>query len=182
MHGTSGGAPSLRGIELLLDRGYPFYQLHDDYLLPAGGHILGTVMRSVNGAFTYDQQLRDGDHRELIPQKGPKDLLLKHRKAAGGKQVTASAYRSGTGTVTLGMSTKYPNHHWDFVLKNPRDATWYRKKGVNDDGEEIESSRPFQELRGNSSFLDELKGLQAEALTTGQNFAEWFFFHGYRRS
>jgi hypothetical protein len=86
MHGDT-GPQNLTNSLVAMDRGYIAPQLFYEFLVPSGAEIMGTVKRCPMFPFTFEQDLKPSDSRQLIPVKGQKALLLKNLKVSN-KQIS----------------------------------------------------------------------------------------------
>lgn len=103
-------------VEQLTDRGYT--RLNDVIAsLKQGRDRLGTVARSREWPITYDQKIRGKDDRLLLSTSGAPCLVIKEAKI-GNKRLTIAAFKNGTNSCSMAISSKYHEHMWDGI---PRD-------------------------------------------------------------
>jgi hypothetical protein len=112
----------LTGLLFASDRGYWNTDLFFEYLLKSNADIHGTVKRCPWFPFTYQQVLEKNDTRTTVPVKGMRTLLTKHYKGEF-RKVTAQAFRNGTGSVALTMSTVFHKKQFDFISDKTYDKT-----------------------------------------------------------
>ncbi len=102
------------GFAFCSDRGFWCSQLLFQYLLLSGADIHGTVKRCPWYPFAYAQTLMSNDKRTPVQVNGMRTILLKHYEGSN-RKITAQAYRNGTGSVALTMSTLFREKQFDFI-------------------------------------------------------------------
>lgn len=100
-------------MESLTDRGYTSLERVKENLL-CGRDYLGTVARSHDWGFTYDQVPRSGDKRRHIQMSGTASLFCKEANI-GFKKLTLAAFKNGSGSVSMAISSKHHGHCWDGI-------------------------------------------------------------------
>lgn len=162
----------LRNIAFASDRGYWNWELVS-WCLIRGADIIGTVQRSKWFYFHYNQKK---DDRELVTTQGPPNAFYKTlgNYQPGAKSVTGVAFRNGTGSVSLAMSTMMRKAQWDFVLVSPAESRARRQA--------LESDTPLLSLKRQAfcSFVGSKDNSDIDfllekinPLTTDQGYNEW---------
>lgn len=104
------------------------------WLLSCGAKVHGTLIRSPCWPFTYNQKLSLTDKRTLLSTAGPKAYYTKQLIRDSFEQtVTTGVLVSGTGNASIGISSKYSAHHWDFTLVNSQDKDRYERNDIIND-------------------------------------------------
>jgi len=202
------GLPRLPRDTFELDRGYWSKHTLIDLILPSCATVLGTIKRLHIVPFCYDTKLKMHDRREDVPSRGHKDLRIKHLTTANNVKLSCAAFRSGTGQVSLAISSEYHDLKWDFVLKNPAHrATWFNElekdtssptDDIDDDNSTASSTTTTNLTHNETRYLDcfpkwsggtvtdpshrhALLGLRGmvDALTYEPDNAEWFILRSY---
>ena len=130
LFGQGGCEPNLRNVHIHSDRGYMLPILVFEYLLAAGAEIVGTIKRlTFCWPFTYKQHLREGDKQTMIDLKGAPTLFLKFCKSSGSRVKTlfASAFRNGTDSAAMAISTLHNHHQWEGVILEPQQLLQYNR-------------------------------------------------------
>ena len=78
----------------------------------SGGDICGTTKRGKDTPFTTGSLLDSNDSRILLETSGAPCLYVS-QSTIEGKRITATAFRTGTGTVCNAISSKHHGHWWD---------------------------------------------------------------------
>jgi hypothetical protein len=157
-----------------MDHGYIVPQLFYDFLVPSGAEIMGTVKRCPMFPFTFDQDLKPSDSRQLVPVKGQKALLLKSLKVSN-KQISGFAYRDGNGGITLGINSMICSREWDLVAFDRKDAERFRMPIRDQGGQRVVWFQDIDEGKARSSDFDALFfNLSIRPLTIEQATPEWF--------
>lgn len=134
LFGRTGGGiekPDLRNVIVASDRGYMVPTLVFQYLIPCGGSFVGTTKRLLQGwPFTFNQEIKETDGRELVPMKGAATLYVKKIKRHD-KTIFSTAFRNGSGKVNTTISSIHRNHHWEGVAYYPSEARLYESKDRN---------------------------------------------------
>jgi hypothetical protein len=60
--------PALNNAVIGIDRGYSGVKIVVSYILQCGGHTFGTVKRTLNSVFTYDQKRQGQWDNQAIPE------------------------------------------------------------------------------------------------------------------
>ena len=179
-----GGNPNLHRMTFCSDRGYWTSFLVFCMLLFWGADVHGTVKRTHWFPFIYNKLPQGNDaedkfDRTKVSAKGYRDMFYKTYKYFNGavrKTVRAIAYRSGTGNVSLAMTTIHNHIGIDFNTTFPKDVVWsFRTR--HEESDEERNRRPFRLVCGSSdtSNLDVLMNNQnVHPLTTVQCDAPWF--------
>ncbi len=168
------GPPNLTNSLFAMDRGYIVPRLFYEFLVPSGAEIMGTVKICPFFPFTFDQDLKPSDPRQLVPVKGQKALLLKNLKIST-KQISGFAYRDGNGSVTLGINSMIRSREWDLVTFDPKDAGRFRMPIRAEGSERVEWFQEIDAGKTRSSDFDELFfDLSIRPLTIEQATPEWF--------
>ena len=100
-------------METFTDRGYTKLG-KVERSLKHGGDIIATVARSEEWGITYEQKLKPGDKRKLISTKGTSSLIVQATKVEG-KNLTLAAFKNGTESVCLAISSKHVGHAWEGI-------------------------------------------------------------------
>ena len=181
---VGGGPVDLQGITLCTDRGYWTATLVFSKLLPAGADLVGTVARCFWFPFVYNKMTNvdsnnteaDKHNRTKVTTKGFRDTLYKTLKLPGNRVLRAIAYRTGTGNVSLAMSTVHDFNAYDFNTAFPKDSKWCFLS-EREESNETRNRRPFRRVCGSSEYanLSVVMGDSAILpLTDKQGDAGWF--------
>lgn len=150
---------NLRNVAFASDRGYWGWELVS-WCLIRGADIIGTVQRAQWFCFTYNQIQ---DKRIMIAERGAANAFYKSltHYQPGAKSITAVAFRNGTGSVSLAMSTVMRHAQWVFVLLTPAEAKSRRMA--------LESDNPALALKrlGFRSFCGQSSDQEIDWLLTG---------------
>lgn len=126
-------ATALFGIIFCSDRGYwnPALILT---ILSFGGTVFGTLKRMSWLPYTYDQKPSAKDMRDKIDKNKGRSLFTAFSRM-GKKLLKVLAWRSGTGAVSLAMTSdckidEVPE--FDFNFKNSGDSVWYHSRNLSD--------------------------------------------------
>jgi hypothetical protein len=70
---------------------------------------------------------KDHNKRTFLGTKGPPALFLKRLQSSSTRNqfITIGAFRSGTENISLALSSKHHENHWDCILFDPRHHTLY---------------------------------------------------------
>ena len=179
---TGYGPLNLQGITLNTDRGYWTAMLLFSMLLQWGADVVGTVARCYWFPFVYskmkDGNTTEGDkhNRTKVTTKGFRDTLFKIIKLPGNRVLRAIAFRSGTGNVSLAMSTIHHYNRFDFNTAFPKDSKW-AFLNERQESNETRNRRPFRLVCG-SNEAAALSVIMADSpvlpVTTVQGDACWF--------
>ena len=179
---TGYGPLNLQGITLCTDRGYWTATLLFSMLLKWGADVVGTVARCYWYPFVYskmkgaDNTEGDKHNRTKVPTKGFRDTLFKTIKLPLNRIVRAIAFRSGTGNVSLAMSTLHNYNAFDFNTAFPKDSKW-AFLNERQESNESRNSRPFRLVCGSNESAV-LSIIMADSpvlpVTTVQGDACWF--------
>ena len=182
-HQTGLGPLDLQGITLNTDRGYWTATLLFLMLLQWGADVVGTVARCYWFPFVYSK-MKGGDsntegdkhNRTKVWTKGFRDTLFKIIKLPGNRVLRAIAFRSGTGNVSLAMSTIHHYNRFDFNTAFPKDSKW-AFLNERQESNETRNRRPFRRVCGSNDAAT-LSIVMAESsvlpITTVQGDACWF--------
>jgi hypothetical protein len=179
MFGDQGGNgdPDLHGITFCSDRGYWTPVLVFEMLLRWGADIVGTVARCFWFPFVYSKVPQQGEtsdkhNRTQISTKGFRDVFYKTYKHLH-VRIRAVAFRSGTGNVSLAMSTVHNFHCFDFNTAFPKDSKWAFDQA---ESQETRNRRPFRLVCGSSEYsnLSLVINNPVIPLTCVQGDACWF--------
>ena len=182
-HQTGYGPLDLQGITLCTDRGYWTATLLFSMLLQWGADVVGTVARCYWFPFVYSK-MKGGDsntegdkhNRTKVWTKGFRDTLFKIIKLPGNRVLRAIAFRSGTGNVSLAMSTIHHYNRFDFNTAFPKDSKW-AFLNERQESNETRNRRPFRLVCG-SNEAAALSVIMADSpvlpVTTVQGDACWF--------
>ena len=77
-----------------------------------GGEIIGTTKKGRDTPFTTGKLLDRNDRRIVLQQSGAPSLYIAESKISG-RKVTATAFRTGSGSVSNAISTTHHGHWWD---------------------------------------------------------------------
>ena len=183
-HQTGFGPLDLQGITLCTDRGYWTATLLFSMLLQWGADVVGTVARCYWYPFVYSKMKggdsntteRDKHNRTKVSTKGFRDTLFKTIKLPSNRILRAIAYRSGTGNVSLAMSTIHHYNRFDFNTAFPKDSKW-ASLNEQQESNETRNNRPFRLVCG-SNDAGVLSVFMADCpvlpVTTVQGDACWF--------
>ena len=177
--GKNTNEPALNNAVIGIDRGYSGSKRVVSYILQCGGHTFGTVKRTLNSVFTYDQK-RQGqwDNRQFRNKDGARivERMKAPMKDNDGKeigQLTSIFYRNGYGGGILMQST-LPEHQSD---------EWDR---IGNKGNNIDVTNPisfFQPLhtsqhqennQQHQTRLHDHLNSRINIITLGQGTFEWF--------
>jgi hypothetical protein len=182
-HQTGFGPLNLQGITLNTDRGYWTAILLFSMLLQWGADVVGTVARCYWFPFVYSK-MKGGDsntetdkhNRTKVTTKGFRDTLFKTIKLPSNRILRAIAFRSGTGNVSLAMSTIHHYNRFDFNTAFPKDSKW-AALNERQESNETRNRRPFRLVCG-SNEAAVLSIIMADSpvlpVTTVQGDACWF--------
>ena len=180
---TGFGPLNLQGITLNTDRGYWTATLLYSMLLPWGADVVGTVARCYWYPFVYSK-IKGGDansdtdkhNRTKVSTQGFRDTLFKTIKLPSNRILRAIAYRSGTGNVSLAMSSIHHSNMFDFNTAFPKDSKWAHLN-ERQESNETRNQRPFRLVCG-SNEAAVLSVFMADSpvlpVTTVQGDACWF--------
>ena len=151
-------------------------------LLQWGADVVGTVARCYWFPFVYtkmkDGNTTEGDkhNRTKVSTKGFRDTLFKIIKLPGNRVLRAIAFRSGTGNVSLAMSTIHHYNRFDFNTAFPKDSKW-AFLNERQESNETRNRRPFRLVCGSNETAI-LSVVTADSpvlpVTTVQGDACWF--------
>ena len=143
--GDGGNEPRcLTNVHGWFDRGYVDWEFNKTSVEMGMTLNACTVRRAEWTPLTYDQKLKPGDPRIVIPKKGPKTLYQQTYKAPQSNvEMNFFGYRNGNGGVTLLLSNCHSGLQWDFVLQNPNDRIWYTSTDEN-----MRKRKWFQQISG----------------------------------
>lgn len=85
-------------------------------MLENGADVHGTVQRQFWYLFTYDQLLKTGDPRMLVDKAGPATLYTTVTKITE-RSIDINAFRTGTNSVAMTISSIYHGPRWECVVK-----------------------------------------------------------------
>ena len=152
---TGFGPLDLQGITLNTDRGYWTAMLLFSMLLQWGADVVGTVARCYWYPFVYSKMkggsTTEGDkhNRTKVSTKGFRDTLFKTIKLSGNRVLRAIAFRSGTGNVSLAMSTMHNYNMFDLNTAFPKDSKW-AFLNEQQESNETRNNRPFRLVCGSN--------------------------------
>ena len=179
---TGFGQLNLQGITLNTDRGYWTAPLLFSMLLQWGADVVGTVARCYWFPFVYSKMkggsTTEGDkhNRTKVSTKGYRDTLFKTIKLPFNRVLRAIAFRSGTGNVSLAMSTIHNYNMFDLNTAFPKDSKW-AFLNERQESNETRNRRPFRRVCGSNDAAT-LSIVMAESsvlpITTVQGDACWF--------
>ena len=171
--------PALNNSIIGFDRGYSGFKRLVPYILQCGGHTFGTVKRTLNNVFTYDQRKQgEWDKRQFRSKEGSRivEKLKAPMKNSDGKeigQLTSVFYKNGYGGGILMQST-LPEHQAD---------VWDRvgiKGNKNDDTnpstffESFDKKQSGEDNGLNQMILHNFLSSRINVVTLGQGTFEWF--------
>jgi len=185
LHGSAFGdnplqPNNLEGITILFDRGYSFRQNLEDAVLSSGADVTCSTQRGGNIPFDYgaDRKPDPSGKKTLIPEKGIQMVDLMKKTTAEGKPIVCLAYRTGTGKVVLGQSTKHITKTIDFISKTERGGKLWKedREALKKEGFSIvqPASATLVEKRAlHADYYSLFNALEVDQVTTESNDIFW---------
>lgn len=135
-----------------------------------GGDLAATVQRQPGWGFTYDQYLQSNDTRKLLNTQGCASQFVKFQKIHN-KTLTLSAFKNGTNTISLAISTLHSGHSWEGIPFN-NDCTYPSQsdclKEIYINKEAVENPESCKD-----AILDLMNG-RIKFLSREQGTSDWF--------
>ena len=185
LHGSAFGDNPLRpnklnGITIFFDRGYSFRQNLEDAVLSSGADVTCSSQRGGDNPYDYgsDRKPNPNSKKTILQEKGIQTVDMMKKKTAEGKTIACLAYRTGTGKVVLGQSTKHVNKKIDFVAKTERGGRLWRedREALKREGFHIvqpESATLLEKRSLHSEYYTLFNDLGVEQVTTESNDIFW---------
>ena len=172
------GNPNLQGITFCSE-GYWIPSLVFTILIFWGVDIVGTVARCFWCPFVFSKvpqrgvESEDKHNRTQISTKGLQDVFYKAIKFVTDRTIRAIAFRSGTGNVSLRMSTINYYNAIDFNTAFHKDSNWAFDTT---ESNKARNRRPFRLVCGSNEYLNLSLVIDNPfiPITTAQGDTYWF--------
>ena len=152
------GNPNLQEIVFCSDRGYWISSLVFTILICWVADIVGTFARCFWLPFDFSKvPQRGGDsedkhNRIQISTKGFQDFFYKTIKFVTVRTIRAITFQSGTGNVSLRMSTIHKYNAIDFNTAFPKDLKWAFDTTKSNKSNKACNRRPFRLVCGSNEY------------------------------